>query len=99
MLLSSASRMAAQIYHDCLSSRSASSRPSSQQRVGEFDGNKVATDGSDGSLDMYGPNADALFAAARPILLAAEFMRGARVTLRYGPPEDGVKEVEVVLGV
>ena len=66
--------------------------------VGEFDGNEVATDGSDGTLYMYGPDADALFAAVRPILLATEFTRGARATLRYGPPEGGVRQVEVVIG-
>ena len=33
--------------------------------VGEFDRNEVATDGSDGFLYMYGPNADALFGAVR----------------------------------
>jgi hypothetical protein len=66
--------------------------------VGEFDGDEVATDGSDGTLFMYGPDADALFAAVRPALLTAEFMRGARVKLRYGPPRDGVREVEVILG-
>jgi hypothetical protein len=66
--------------------------------VGEFDGNEVATDGSDGTLYMYGPDADALFAVVRPILLATDFMSGARVALRYGPPQEGVREVEVVLG-
>jgi hypothetical protein len=66
--------------------------------VGEFDGNEVATDGSDGTLYMYGPDADALFAAVRPILEASDFMNGARVKLRYGPPADGVREVEVVVG-
>lgn len=66
--------------------------------VGEFDGNEIAADGSDGSLYMYGPDADALFEAARSTLASASFMRGARVTLRYGPPQDGVKEVEIELG-
>jgi hypothetical protein len=66
--------------------------------AGEFDGNEVATDGSDGTLYMYGPDADALFAVVRPALEATDFMRGARVRLRYGPPEDGIREVEVVLG-
>ena len=66
--------------------------------AGEFDGNEVAADGSDGFLYMYGPDADRLFAAVRPVLEGAGFMRGARVTLRYGPPEDGVREREVVLG-
>jgi hypothetical protein len=31
-------------------------------------------------------------------LEASAFMRGARVQLRYGPPEDGVKEREIELG-
>jgi len=67
--------------------------------VGEFDGNDIATDGSDGTLYMYGPDADALFAVVRPALEATDFMRGARARLRYGPPEDGIREVEVVIGV
>jgi hypothetical protein len=65
--------------------------------VGELDGNEVAADGSEGSLYMYGFDADALFVVVRPILEATDFMRGARVQLRYGPPADGVREVEVVL--
>jgi hypothetical protein len=65
--------------------------------AGEFDGNEVAADGSDGYLYMYGPNADRLFAAVRPTLERTEFMRGARVKLRYGLPQDGVKEVEIDL--
>jgi hypothetical protein len=66
--------------------------------VGELDGNEVATDGSDGTLFMYGPDADVLFAAVRPILEAAPFMRGARVVRRYGPPTaEDVLEVTVTL--
>src|SRR5688572_20603010 len=65
--------------------------------AGEFDGNEVAVDGSDGFLYMYGPDADRMLAAVRPVLEGADFMRGARVTLRYGPPEDGVREREVVI--
>jgi hypothetical protein len=66
--------------------------------VGEFDGNELATDGSDGFLYMYGPDADALFGAVRLRLEAADFLQGARVKLRYGPPHDGVREVEIELG-
>jgi len=66
--------------------------------VGEFDGNELAADGSDGSLYMYGPDADRLFAAVRPLLEAAAFMRGARVKLRYGPAGSGAEEKTVVLG-
>jgi hypothetical protein len=65
--------------------------------AGEYDGNEVATDGSDGTLYMYGPDADALFSAVRPALEACDFMRGAVVRLRYGQPTDGVKEREVLL--
>jgi hypothetical protein len=66
--------------------------------VGEYDGNEVATDGSDARLYMYGPDADALFAAVRPALEAAPFMRGAQVTLRYGPPKGGVKQSTTTVG-
>jgi hypothetical protein len=60
--------------------------------VGEFDGNEIAVDGSDGSLYMYGPDAEALFAVVYPILARAACLRSVRVTLRFGPPEDGVPE-------
>lgn len=65
--------------------------------VGEFDGNEVATDGSDGYLYMYGPDADALFAIVKPILESSSFMKGAIARLRYGPPEDGIREVQVTI--
>lgn len=65
--------------------------------AGEYDGNETAVDGSDGTLYMYGPDADKLFAAIRPALEACSFMKGARVKLRYGPPADGVPEREVRL--
>ena len=66
--------------------------------VGEFDGNEVATDGSDGILYMYGADADRLFEVIRPVLEACSFMRGARVTLRYGPPVSDVPTRQLVLG-
>jgi hypothetical protein len=65
--------------------------------AGEYDGNEVAADGSDGFLYMYGRDADVLFAAVRPVLEGCPFMRGARVRVRYGPPTDGVREVQHVL--
>ena len=69
----------------------------SAARVGEYDGNDVAVDGSDGTLYMYGPDADKLFAVVRPVLEACSFMKGATVKLRYGPPDDGVRESTVQL--
>ena len=66
--------------------------------VVEFDGNDIAQDGSDGHLYMYGPDADRLFAAVKPILASVDFMQGATVRLRYGPPEDGVEERKATVG-
>lgn len=60
--------------------------------VGEYDGNEVAVDGSDGYLYMYGPDADRLFGVVEPILKSTPFMAGAKAKKRYGPPEAGVKE-------
>ena len=40
----------------------------SEAKVGEYDGNEIAVDGSDGSLYMYGPDADRLFAVVEPII-------------------------------
>ena len=68
------------------------------ERAGEYDGNEVAADGSDGVLYMYGPDADRLFQVIKPLLEAESFMQGARVKLRYGPPEDGVHEAEFKIG-
>lgn len=63
-----------------------------QAGVGEFDGNEIATDLSDGRLYMDGPDAEALFRVVRPILAKATCFRHASATLRFGPPEDGVPE-------
>ena len=65
--------------------------------VGEFDGHDIAQDGSDGYLYMYGPDANKLFEAVKPLLETKDFTRGALVRLRYGPPEDGIPEVEKVI--
>jgi hypothetical protein len=64
--------------------------------AGEYDGDEVATDLSDGLLYMYGPDADRLYAAIRPVLESAAFMRGATVHVRYGPP--GSHENVIIVG-
>jgi hypothetical protein len=66
-------------------------------KAGEYDGNEVAVDGSDGILYMYGPSADRLFQVVEPILKATPFMDGAKVEVRYGPPADGVREKEITI--
>jgi hypothetical protein len=63
--------------------------------AGEFDGNELASDNSHGVIYMYGANADILFHVIKPVLQTAPFMKGATARLRYGPPEDDVKEIDV----
>jgi hypothetical protein len=60
-------------------------------RAGEFDGNEVG-DGQ-AILYMYGPDADALYSAIVPVVRTAEIAVDGVVVRRYGPPEDGVREV------
>lgn len=61
--------------------------------AGELDGHEIAVDGSDGLLFLYGPDADALFAAIEPVLRKSAVMLGADATLRYGEPgEDDAKQ-------
>src|SRR5262249_45052604 len=66
-------------------------------KVRIIDGHEIAIGGRDGSLYLYGPDADRLFAVRRPILESADFLKGPRVTLRYGPLETDAREVEVKL--
>ena len=63
--------------------------------AGEYDGNEIAVDGSDGFLYMYGPSADALFAAVKQTLADSSSIRNVVATLRYGPPADDTKRVEI----
>ena len=64
--------------------------------AGMYDGHELAIDDSDGRLYMYGPDADGLIAAVRPILQRCPFTAGALVTLRCGLP--GNREVRFRLG-
>ena len=68
-----------------------------EKKVGEYDGNEIAVDYSDGTLFFYGPSAEKLFDAIKPILKQTNFMKDAKITLRFGPPEDGVKEITIDL--
>jgi hypothetical protein len=57
----------------------------SEAAAGEYEGHEVAEDGSDGFYYMYGPDAEVLYRVISPVLEASSFMRGATVTLRFGP--------------
>lgn len=65
---------------------------------GEYDGNEIATDYSNGFLYLYGENAERLFKEIKGTLESTDFMKGAKARLRFGPPADGVKEIELTIG-
>jgi hypothetical protein len=56
-----------------------------EAKVGEYDGHAIPADGSDGRYFIYGPDAEAIFKVIAPVLEASPLMRGATVTLHYGP--------------
>jgi len=60
-----------------------------EAKVGEYDGHAIPADGSDGKYFVYGPDAEAIYKAIAPILEASPLMRGATVTLHYGPHKRG----------
>jgi hypothetical protein len=66
--------------------------------VGYWDGHELAMDNSDGILYFYGPNAEALFKVMKPILDSTDFLEGAIANLRFGPHDEGVSEIDVVIG-
>lgn len=66
--------------------------------VGEYDGHEIAVDGSEGTLYLYGPDARRAYEEVKEILTRSSFMNGAEVTLRYGPPEAGVRQEIFVIG-
>jgi hypothetical protein len=53
--------------------------------AGEYDGHEIPEDVSDGFFYMYGPDAETLYRAIRPLLAGSSFMHGATVTLWFGP--------------
>lgn len=70
-----------------------------QSGLGEYDGNELAVDGSDGTLYMYGPDADVLFQLVRPYLEGTALLKNIAVTLRYGSVDDPkAKETVVHIG-
>jgi hypothetical protein len=70
-----------------------------QAGVGEYDGHELGLlESDDAFLFMYGPSADALFEAVRPVLEASALLRGGEATLRYGgPDDDGAAERRITL--
>ncbi len=66
--------------------------------AGEYDGNEIALDGSEIILYAYGRNADALYSAMEPTLLASNPGPGSYAIKRYGEADDpNAREVRVEL--
>jgi len=65
-----------------------------ENSLGRSDGHEIACEGTDGSLYMYGPSAEKLFAAIKPILQETDFMREATALLRFGSSRNA-KWIEV----
>jgi hypothetical protein len=56
----------------------------SENSLGRYDGHEIAMEGTDGSIYMYGPSAEKIFIAVKPILQETDFMRGAIASLSFG---------------
>ena len=54
-------------------------------------------DSDDAYLFLVGPNADSLYAAARPVLAGSPLLKGAQVTLREGLPDDETAPQRLVM--
>jgi hypothetical protein len=66
-----------------------------EKNVGKYDGHEINIDLSDGSLYMYGPNAENLFKAVKQTLEETDFMKGSLATLRFGPAGSNASEIEI----
>lgn len=65
--------------------------------AGEYMEDDMAIDGGDAEAILRGPNADAIWDTIQPVLTELPFMRGAQVTLIYGPIGDGSPEKKLEL--
>lgn len=68
-----------------------------EKQLGIYDGHEIAMDNTDGSYYMYGPNAEEIFKAIKPVLDQTGFMKGATAVLTFGPDGEDVPVLEVEL--
>ncbi|MCL5995986.1 MAG: hypothetical protein M1546_08015 [Chloroflexi bacterium] len=66
-----------------------------EQEVGEYDGNDIGQ--GEFTMYMYGTDADRLLSAILPTLQTSSLAKSGYAVKRYGPPEEGVKEIRVDL--
>lgn len=63
--------------------------------IGTYDGHEIAMDDTDGTLYMYGTNAESLFKLVLPILQETDFLKGAIATLRFGSYNEEASEIDL----
>jgi hypothetical protein len=63
-----------------------------ERRAGEFDGHECG--GGEGTLFMYGPDADWLFHIIEPVLKTWEPLKGGYVVKRHGGPGSRIERIE-----
>jgi hypothetical protein len=69
-----------------------------EKGLGEVDGHELAVDGSEVVYFIYGPDADALFAAVEPVIRGFPAGEGSYAIKRYGDVDDSnAREVRIDL--
>lgn len=63
--------------------------------IGTYDGHGIAVDDTNGTLFMYGTNAETLFKLVLPTLQSVDFMKGAIATLRFGSFNKEASEIDL----
>jgi hypothetical protein len=69
-----------------------------EKGVGVYDWHEINLDMTDGTLYMYGPNAEALFNAVKPVLEETDFTKNAVAVLRFGGLRENASVIEVEIG-
>lgn len=64
----------------------------SEAGEGECDGHDVTPDLKRAAIYLYGTDADVVFDLSQSVFESADCVHNAVATIRYGPPEDGVRE-------
>ncbi len=64
--------------------------------AGRVDGHEIAMDDSDGRIFLYAENATTVMQIIEPVLAKYSFLKGARITMRFGDELDSLSEEEVI---
>jgi hypothetical protein len=64
--------------------------------AGRVDGHEIAMDDSDGRIFLYAESASAVMQIIEPVLAKYSFLKGARITMRFGDELDSLSEEEVI---